>query len=195
MRVTLHHASAAAAVRLAESDRALDQLLAGEDPVAPVKLPLLLARVILERALDGGDDAGLRAAVRAVKKDELVHPTCAHEARQDPVDRVLYFFLAAHRRAALSFLRGVRAGVERPIEKIEAAEGAARPLHRGGAVVIEAVANVLRRVASVHTGALEIHVHVFLKRQDRLVAKERLLDLLTDVLKIAERVHHATVPR
>ena len=166
---------------LAEPDRALHQPLVGEDPVEAVERALVLARVVLERALQRGDERRFRRAVGTVEQDQLVHPAGAHERVEDAVDGVLDFFLSDHRRAALAFLHA-RGLVEGTIEQLEAAHAAGRPLDGLRPVVIEAIADVLRGVASVHARRLEECLHVFLEGEDRLVREERAADLFADGL-------------
>ena len=178
---------------LPEADRSLHQLLAGEDPVEAVELPFFLARVVLERALDGGDDRRLGAAVRSVQQDELVDPAGSHEPVQDPVDRVLHLFVSADGRPALPLLQGARPLVEGPVEELESAHRAARVVGGGGAVEVEAVPDVLGRVASVDAGLLEEAFHVLLEGEDGLVADESVAHLLADALQVAQRIHHASL--
>jgi len=178
---------------LAESDRSLHQLLAGEDPVEAVELPFLLARVVLQRSLDGSDDRGLGAPVRSVQEDELVDPPGAHETAQDPVNRVLHLFVPADGRPALPLLQGARPLVEGPVEELESAQWPAGILPRRGAVEVEAVPDVLGRVARVHAGPLEEALHVLLEGKDGLVPQEGVAHLLADALQVAQRIHHASL--
>src|SRR5207245_11383966 len=155
--------------------------LVGEDPVEPVERALVRSRAVLERALQGGDERRLRRPVGTVEQDELVHAAGAHEGVQDPVDGVLHVLLPDHRGPALALL-DARHQVEGPIEEFEPANAAGGPLHRLGAVVIEAVPDVLRRVARVHARGFEERLHVLLEREDRLVGAERSADLIADGL-------------
>ena len=116
-----------------------------------------------------------------MEQDELVHPAGAHEGVQDPVDGVLHVVLADHRGSALALLHA-RHLIERPIEELEAADVAGGPLHRLGAVVVEAVPDVLGSVARVHAGGFEERLHVLLEGEDRLVLEERAADLIADRL-------------
>jgi len=170
---------------VAEADRPLHQALVGEDPVEAVERALVLARVVLQRALDGGDERALGRSVGPVQQDQLVDPARANEGAEDPVDGVLHLLVAHHRRPALAFLQGGRL-IERTIEELEAPHRPRRLGHHLGAVEVEAVADVLGGVARVHARHLEERLHVLLEGEDGLVAEERTLDLLPDALQVAE---------
>ena len=116
-----------------------------------------------------------------MEQDQLVHAAGAHERMEDAVDGVLDFFLTDHRRAALALLHA-RGLVEGTIEQLEAAHAAGRPLDSLRSVIIEAVADVLRGVASVHPRRLEERLHVFLEGEDGFVREERAADLFADGL-------------
>ena len=122
-----------------------------------------------------------------------MHAPGPHERVQDPVDGVLHFLLPHHRSAALAFLRAGGRLVEGPVEELEAPHAPPRLLQRLGAVVVEAVADVLRRVARVHARGFEKRFHVLLESEDRLVGDEGAPDLIPDGLQVAERVHHGSV--
>ena len=122
-----------------------------------------------------------------------MHPSGAHVRIEDAIDGVVHFLLAHHRRAALPLLRGGGL-IEGPVEELEAAHRTRRLLQRLGAVEVEAVADIVGRVARVHTRSLEERLHVLLEGENGLVLEERAPDLIADALQVAQRVHDSAPP-
>ena len=126
----------------------------------------------------------LRRAVRPVQEDELVDLRRANEVAEQPVDRVLHFFLAGDANVGL---------FGRRVEHLEAANGAGRVRHLLVPEVIDRVDQVHRRVAQLLRRGAQEELRVFLEREDRAVLDEVTRDGGTDVLDLAAGVHRRSV--
>jgi hypothetical protein len=159
---------------LTEAERAAQRLRRREDPVEAVEHPLVDRRVVLERAHDARDDRALRRAVRAVKEDEPIRASFAHEVRDRPIDLLLDLLLTDERVVRLRRVPG-------QIEQTPAREAAPRLLDAHRSVVIEAVAEVAAGVARMTHGIAREEIEVFREREDAPPLLETLLDALGDV--------------
>ena len=95
-----------------------------------------------------------------MQQDEPVGPPLPREVGEHAVELALHFFLADERVAPRPF------GFPRKIEELEARQRAPRALDLRRAVVVEHVAQVARRVASVAHRIGGEELQVFLERKD-----------------------------
>jgi hypothetical protein len=167
---------------VAEADRAAGRLAAREDPMKAIERADVEHRVVLEGAEDAGRGCALGRSVGAVHEHQAVRAPLVHEVGERSVDLALQLFVADERHVA-----HVAAVLPWQIEEPVADELAPWLFDHLGAVVVEHVADVGRRVAPVTLGILGEQLEVFAERQDGLRRFEPLFEGLGDAVELGQR--------
>src|SRR5690606_33132453 len=167
-----------------EADPALGDLGAREDPVDPVERALVGGRVVLQRPADAADQGGLGRAVGAVQEEELVRHPLVHEVGPRPGDAGLHLLLADQPVAAVG---------PGDVEQAEAADLTPRVADLLGAVVVEAVADVLRRGAELLARPGGGQLQVLGERHHPAVLGEVVADPLAESLQVLADGHGRTL--